>query len=88
MNLKASARIFYIIFWGCCLCIKASLAQTYHIDYIHSSLSDKDLASLNRMAKFQAAFYNQVFQTTKNDSLVISVGLYGRHGEYKDVQKG
>ena len=88
MSLKASVRIFYIIFWGCCLCIKASVAQTYHIDYIHSSLSDKDLALLNRMAKFQAGFYNQVFQTTKNDSITINVSLYGRHGEYKDVQKG
>jgi hypothetical protein len=89
MNIKRLHLVFNVLVLGVCLLLaKASNAQSYHIDYIHSSLNDKDLALLNRMAKFEAMFYNQVFQTTKNDSLIISVNLYGRHGEYNDVQKG
>lgn len=89
MNIKRSASIFNVLLFGLCLLLtKLSNAQSYHIDYIHSNLNDKDLALLNRMAKFQATFYNQVFNTTKNDSLTINVSLYGRQNEYKEVQKG
>lgn len=89
MDLKKIPRILNVFLFSFCLLLaKLSSAQTYHIEYIHSNLNDKDLALLNRVAKFQAAFYNQVFQTTKNDSITINVNLYGRHGEYKDVQKG
>jgi hypothetical protein len=62
-------------------------AQLFHINTINCKLSSEDEALLNRMGKFEAAFYNQVFGTQKNDSVTIDINLYGRHGEYKQVQK-
>jgi len=62
-------------------------AQFFYIDKINCKLSSDDEALLNRMGKFEAQFYNQVFSTQKNDSVNIVIELYGKHGEYKQVQK-
>jgi hypothetical protein len=62
-------------------------AQLFHINAINCKLSSEDVALLNRMGKFEATFYNQVFGTQKNDSVTIDINLYGKHGEYKQVQK-
>jgi len=62
-------------------------AQLFHINTINCKLSAAELAQLNKMGKFEASFYNQVFGTQKNDSVTIDINLYGKHKEYNQVQK-
>lgn len=62
-------------------------AQILHVNTINCKLSNSDTALLNKMARFEANFYNQVFQTHLNDTVTININLYGKKGEYKDVQK-
>lgn len=63
-------------------------AQLFRINTINCKLKAEDLALLNRMGKFEANFYNQVFNTTRNDSVTVDINLYGKHREYNQVQKG
>jgi hypothetical protein len=62
-------------------------AQLFRINTINCKLNKDDLDLLNRMGKFEAAFYNQIFSTTKNDSVTVDINLYGRMSDYKQVRK-
>jgi hypothetical protein len=62
-------------------------AQIFHINTINCKLSNADTALLNKMARFEANFYNQVFKTHKNDSVTIDINLYGKRKEYNQIQK-
>lgn len=62
-------------------------AQIFNINTINCKLSNADTALLNKMGRFEGSFYNQVFETHLNDTVVININLYGKHGEYKKVQK-
>ena len=60
-------------------------AQIFRINTINCKLSNADTALLNKMGRFEGNFYNQVFETHLNDTVVININLYGKHGEYKKV---
>lgn len=86
MNLKKQAFAIALL-----LLISANIhhcfAQIFQINYIHSKLTTEDTATLNRMGRFEVNFYNQVFNTKRNDSAKVVIDLYGRQGEYNKVQK-
>jgi len=64
-----------------------SIAQIFHINSINCRLSDDNIAQLNRIAKFEADFYNDIFGTQKNDSVIVDINIYGKQKEYNVVQK-
>jgi len=70
-----------------CIIAASAQAQIFHINTINCKLTNTDVELLNKMGRFEANFYNQVFGTTKNDSLIVDINLYGKRGEYKQVQK-
>jgi|GEM_PF-902965 len=84
-RLKAFFQIACIIFLF--VFTSPAKAQIFRINTINCKLNAEDLALLNKMGTFEAKFYNQVFGTRKNDSVTIDINLYGRHGEYNQVQK-
>lgn len=69
------------------LCCLSAQAQKFDINTIHCKLSEKDVAMLNQIGKFEAKFYNTIFNTTANDTLPIRINLYGKRDEYNAVQK-
>jgi len=83
----AIKAIFYVLCFALIFCSQNTWAQIFNINTINCHLSADDIATLNRMGKFEANFYNQVFKTQKNDSVTVDINLYGRHGEYNKVQK-
>ncbi|MEO6523749.1 MAG: hypothetical protein ABIN91_18850 [Mucilaginibacter sp.] len=63
-------------------------AQIFRINTINCKLSNADTALLNKMGRFEANFYNQVFKTTRNDTVTIDINLYGKKREFNDLQNG
>ncbi|RYY30444.1 MAG: DUF1570 domain-containing protein [Sphingobacteriaceae bacterium] len=63
-------------------------AQNLRIEKIHCSLSKANLASIQKIARYEATFYNAVFDTEKNDSLAIRVRIFGRQEDFKQTPDG
>ncbi|RYE36656.1 MAG: DUF1570 domain-containing protein [Sphingobacteriaceae bacterium] len=63
-------------------------AQNFNIEKIHCRLSKEDAASIEKIARYEAAFYNAVFDTQKNDSLKINVHVFGRKQDFKLTPDG
>lgn len=80
-----TARLIFII--ALILWHPGASAQNFEVNTIHCSMSDDNRATMNKIGKFEGHFYNVIFNTAINDSVTIKINLYGRHGEYKDVQK-
>jgi hypothetical protein len=62
-------------------------AQVLQFNNINCKVNADDRNLLEKMIKFEGNFYNSVYHTQKNDSLVININLYGKRREYNDVQK-
>ncbi|RYE37170.1 MAG: hypothetical protein EOP42_00590 [Sphingobacteriaceae bacterium] len=69
-------------------CGEKSSAQILKIEKIRCSLSKDDAASIQKIAQYEIAFYNAVFDTQKNDSLVINVRIYGRKQDFLATPDG
>lgn len=65
-----------------------SSAQTLSIQKIHCSLNKDDAATIEKIAHYEADFYNAVFDTEKNDSLKINVHVFGRKEEFRQTPNG
>ena len=63
-------------------------AQNLSIEKIHCRLSKEDAASIEKISRYEAAFYNAVFDTQKNDSLKINVHFFGRKEDFKQTPDG
>ncbi len=80
-------QTFYISLLFVFFIVQTSKSQVFHVNTINCKISSEDMALLNRMGKFEAMFYNQVFGTQKNDTVSININLYGKRSEYNSVQK-
>ncbi len=69
------------------LTFQTASAQIFHINKVNCNLSAADIALLNRIARFEAGFYNDIFGTQKNDSVTVDINIYGKQKEYNVVQK-
>ena len=69
-------------------CGEKSSAQILKIEKIRCSLSKDDTASIKKIARYEVAFYNAVFETQKNDSLTINVRVYGRKKDFLQTPDG
>lgn len=67
---------------------QVTAAQILHIKKYHCSLSKEDTETINKVVRYEAAFYNAVFDTSKNDSLSININLFGRESEFKQTPDG
>lgn len=74
----------------CFLLINAETAsaQTFKIIKVHCQLSREDTATIYKIARYEAAFYNAVFETTKNDSVTINIHVFGRKADFKQTPDG
>jgi hypothetical protein len=63
-------------------------AQILNIQKIHCSLSKDDTETITKIARYEAAFYNAVFETSKNDSLPINIHIFGRKADFKETPDG
>jgi hypothetical protein len=69
------------------LVCRTAFSQIFQINNVNCHLSDDNIALLNRIAKFEAGFYNDIFGTQKNDSVTVDINIYGRLKEYNAIQK-
>lgn len=70
------------------LTVKSSSAQNLTIEKIHCRLNKADAASIEKIARYEASFYNAVFDTQKNDSLKINIHVFGRKEDFKQTPDG
>ncbi len=81
--------------FACCFIILLILffaenasAQTLNIQKHNCHLSKGDTETINRIAHYEAAFYDAVFDTPKNDSLNININIFGRKEDFKNTPDG
>lgn len=67
---------------------RISTAQTLNIKKQNCHLSKEDTATIDKIARYEAAFYNAVFETAKNDSLNINIYVFGRKADFKETPDG
>lgn len=77
-------RIFSVVFLICLSFSLKARAQIIDIEMINSRVSRADLQTIQKIAKFEKDLYNNLFNTKKNDSLVIKVKVMGA-ADYKKV---
>ncbi len=66
---------------------QSACAQKINISTFNCRLNKDDRAYLEKIAKFEAKFYNIIFNTLINDSLPVNINLYGKQNEYNSIQK-
>jgi len=49
-------------------------------------VSSKDLSKVQKILKYEAKFYNNLFNSAVNDTLTIKVNLYGNRADYESVK--
>ncbi|MGI4729651.1 MAG: DUF1570 domain-containing protein [Janthinobacterium lividum] len=82
---------FFLVFLSCVallFTIEKSAAQNLKIEEIHCKLSKEDAASIAKITHYEAAFYNAVFDTQKNDSLKTNIHIFGRKEDFKQTPDG
>ena len=62
-----------------------SFSQILQIEKINCRVSQSDLQTIRTIAKFEKDLYNNLFNTRRNDSLIIKVTIMGA-SEYKETQ--
>jgi len=67
------------------LSVTFSHAQIIRLNPIDSYLSKEDMAYYSKIAAFEVKFFNAVFNTSKNDSCVVNIDLYGNLKAYNVV---
>ena len=68
--------------------VETASAQTFKIIKIHCQLSREDTAAIYKIARYEASFYNAVFDTQKNDSVAINIHVFGRKADFKQTPDG
>jgi len=82
---------FPFCFFICCLtlvCTQQTSAQILNIQKYNCRLSKEDLETLDKIAHYEAAFYNAVFENSENDSLKINITILGRKNDFKKTPDG
>ena len=69
-------------------CSLFTSAQILNIKKYHCRLSKEDTELISTIARYEADFYNAVFQTSKNDSLAINIHIFGRKADFKQTPDG
>ncbi len=59
-------------------------AQKLIYNEIGFKLSPKERREIQLLADYEAMLYNNLFSTTKNDSLTISINIYKKASDYRD----
>ncbi len=72
-----------ILFFG-----EIASAQTLNIKKYNCRLSKDDTETINRIARYEATFYDAVFDTNKNDSLNININVFGRKADFGKTPDG
>lgn len=87
-NNFAARRICFSILLLLFNCKRPASAQILNIQKVHCSLSKEDTETITRIVRYEAAFYNAVFETSENDSLTIRVHIFGRKADFKTTPDG
>lgn len=63
-------------------------AQILNIQKYKCHLDKEDTETINKIARYEAAFYDAVFDTNKNDSLTININVFGRKADFEKTPDG
>ena len=64
-----------------------AFAQRIEIVEVGLKLSAKERQSLHKLIDYEIKVYNGMFNTWKNDSLRITINLYGKYKDFNNVRK-
>lgn len=79
LNLPLSLVVFFLV-------ISSASAQLISIEKVNCRVSESDIKTIKKIARFEKDLYNNLFNTHKNDSLRISVTIMSA-ADYKSVQQ-
>lgn len=63
-----------------------SYCQILHIEKVNCRVSEADMETIKKIARFEKDLFNNLFNTKSNDSLLIKVKILGS-AEYKDMSQ-
>lgn len=70
------------------VCTQNTSAQILNIQKYNCRLSQEDTETINKIAHYEAAFYDAVFETNEDDSLKININIFGRKDDFKKTPDG
>ena len=81
MNVKFTALALLLF----ALFSSTGFSQIIKIEKVNCKVSEADLETIKKIAKFEKDLYNNFFNTHNNDSLIISVSIQAP-ADYKEIQ--
>ncbi|MVN23439.1 hypothetical protein [Mucilaginibacter arboris] len=78
----------FFVFWLSIFSSTAASAQILNIQKFNCRLSKDDTETFTKIARYEAAFYDAVFETSVNDSLTININVFGRKDDFKKTPDG